>query len=335
MTSPRHDLLTWAAQGRIAPEHFARALRVAGVTPSRAGWRRFLDRLTLWLGTVLLAAGLVFFVAYNWQDLGRFARFALAEGALLLSLAGVWRFGVECPAGKASLTGACLALGALLALTGIIYQTGADTFELFAAWAALMLPWVLLGRFAPLWLIWIAVLNTSVGFYFETGLLRWRNEDHLWTMCALLMLQLAAWEAAALWRKADWLKARYGARLLAFSGGALLTWLACMQAIDFGRAYHPRYDQDFALPAWGVWLALLYLVYRKWTTDLFILAGGVFSLVSVAFALMLSSLNHTRGWGHGRWLFFGLILIGLSVAGGAWLKKVAAKTRETAAGDPS
>jgi uncharacterized membrane protein len=337
MISRRHDLLTWAAQGLIAPERFTRALRIAGVIPSRAGWRRFLDHLTLWLGAALLAAGLVFFIAHNWQAWGRLARFALAEGALLLALAGIWRFGVKGPAGKASLTCACLALGALLALVGIVYQTGADTFELFAAWAALMLPWVLLGRFAPLWLIWIAVLNTAVGFYFETGLLRWKNDAYLWTMCALLMLQLAAWEAAALWRKVDWLKARYGARLLALAGAAVLTRLACEQASNFRFFDHAVFDHDFALPVWGGWLVALWLTYRKWTTDLFMLAVGVFSLVSVVFALMLANLPRRGLLGPPEfWLIYGLVLVGLSAAGGVWLKRVAVKTGKTrAAGDAS
>ena len=47
------------------------------------------------------------------------------------------------PAGKAALLAAALLTGGLLALIGQTYQTGADTFELFATWAALILPWVL------------------------------------------------------------------------------------------------------------------------------------------------------------------------------------------------
>ncbi|MET0204922.1 MAG: DUF2157 domain-containing protein [Casimicrobiaceae bacterium] len=45
----------------------------------------------------------------------------------------VWR-GLDTLPGKAALVAALLA-GALLALVGQVYQTGADTFELFAAWA--------------------------------------------------------------------------------------------------------------------------------------------------------------------------------------------------------
>ena len=63
------------------------------------------------------------------------------------------------PAGGSTWTGcparpSCVLLslltGALLALSGQVYQTGADTFELFAWWAVLILPWVLVSRFSPL-----------------------------------------------------------------------------------------------------------------------------------------------------------------------------------------
>ena len=71
--------------------------------------------------------------------------------------------------GKAVLLLLGLLTGALLALTGQVYQTGADTYELFGWWAVLILPWVLVGRFSPLWLVWLALLNLTVHFYFSIG----------------------------------------------------------------------------------------------------------------------------------------------------------------------
>ena len=62
---------------------------------------------------------------------------------------GVRRHGVG-----ALLVLAGLFLGALLALLGQIYQTGADTWELFAWWALLLLPWALAGASQALWLLW-------------------------------------------------------------------------------------------------------------------------------------------------------------------------------------
>src|SRR3546814_15416019 len=81
----------------------------------------------------------------NWNDLGRFAKFGLVGLLLIVAVIGYWRLGVDRAAGKASLLVASILLGALLALFGQTYQTGADTWELFANWAVLMAPWAL-GR---------------------------------------------------------------------------------------------------------------------------------------------------------------------------------------------
>jgi len=144
--SHRDQLMQWAEQGRIPPGRLHDALRMAGVTPSATDWRRFLELATLWLGVVLLGAAVIFFFAYNWQALGRFAKFGIVEALLIGAVVAALRLGLDRPAGQAALTGAVLLTGALLALVGQVYQTGADPWELFAAWAGATLAWVLIGR---------------------------------------------------------------------------------------------------------------------------------------------------------------------------------------------
>src|SRR5262245_10899955 len=165
---PRSEILDWAGQGRIAAGGLRRALELGAVLPGADEWRRFLDRLLLFTGTVLLAAGVVFFFAYNWQDLGRYAKFALVEAPIVVALVLVWRLGLESLAGKAAVLAAALLTGALLALVGQTYQTGADTFELFAVWALAILPWALLARFPALWIVWLALANLAAVLYFRT-----------------------------------------------------------------------------------------------------------------------------------------------------------------------
>ena len=165
----RSEVLDWIEAGRIAPGAERRALRAAGMIPARAEWRGFLAQLALWLGTVALAAAVIFFFAFNWDDLGRFAKFGLLEAAIVAGLLALWWTGLDGTAGKALLTLLSLLVGALLALTGQVYQTGADTYELFAWWAVLILPWVVVGRFSPLWLLWLGLVNLAVWFYFSLG----------------------------------------------------------------------------------------------------------------------------------------------------------------------
>ena len=164
----RNEILDWAEDGRIPPGDLRGALDVAGALPDSAAWRQFLDRLLLFGGTLFVAAGVIFFLAFNWNDLGRMAKFALVEVLLVVALVSVWRLGVERIAGKAALLGAALFTGALFALIGQTYQTGADTFELFAVWALAVLPWALVARFPVLWLFWLLLVNLAALLYVGT-----------------------------------------------------------------------------------------------------------------------------------------------------------------------
>ena len=58
---------------------------------------------------------------------------------------------------------AAVAVGALLAVFGQTYQTGADPFELFLTWALLIVPWTLAARFEPLYLLHSVVLAMLMG----------------------------------------------------------------------------------------------------------------------------------------------------------------------------
>jgi uncharacterized membrane-anchored protein len=106
------------------------------------------------LAAAFAGFGIVMGVAANWDTFGKFGRFGLvaavvAMAALAGGLTPRWR-----PA--ASLVGV-LGIGALLALFGQTYQTGADPWQLFALWAALALPWVIAARHDAVWSVWVVV----------------------------------------------------------------------------------------------------------------------------------------------------------------------------------
>jgi drug/metabolite transporter (DMT)-like permease len=68
-----------------------------------------------------------------------------------------------------------------------------------------------------------------------------------------------------------------------------------------------------------------YLVYRRWRRDLFVLAGGVSSVVLVAATFLL---EHMGLDDYGGFLLVALAVIGLSALGTRWLHAVAAETDE-------
>ncbi|HET9637642.1 MAG TPA: DUF2157 domain-containing protein [Allosphingosinicella sp.] len=312
MSRFRSDVLGWFDSGRVVPGREREVLRAAGIAPSPAEWRGFLGQLTLWLGTISLAASVIFFFAFNWDDLGRFAKFGLVEAAILAGLALFWWLDLDGIAGKALLLLLSFLVGALLALTGQIYQTGADSFQLFAWWAVLILPWVLVGRFSPLWLVWLALLNIAAFLYFQ---LAWEFEGLLWALFGLNSLALIAWEAAHR-SGLEWLRDSWPPRLVAIGSAAFATALIVWAIMD-GRGGR---STVLAVLAYAAWLVAFYFWYRRERADLFMLAGGVLSLI-VAIMAFLS--QNMLGSGSGGLLVIGLAVIGMSAGGAIWLKSVA------------
>ena len=316
MKTARHLLLDWMEQGRIEPGHLQRALSLAGVLPSAAQWRWFLDQVLLWLGTLMVTGGVVYFFAYNWNNLGRFAKFGIVEALIAGALIGVWRIGLDRIAGKAVLFAASIFVGVLLALVGQTYQTGADTFELFAVWAAIILPWVLAGRFAALWLFWLALINLATILYFQAfgGLFGFlfSEQQLIWILFGINTLSLVVWEIVAARSKRD----QWALRLLVTASGGLVTALAIHAIVGSGGS------DGLALLAWFAWIAAAYVVYRRMLLDVFVLAGGVLSVITVV-TVLLGRFLLKANLEAGGLLFIGLVVIGLSAAGGWWLKQVA------------
>lgn len=317
MSSNRADLLDWSDQGRIAPESLRTAFEVAGVLPDAAAWRRFIDRTLLFVGVAMVASGMVFFFAFNWQDLGRFAKFALVEVPLVGGLGLVWRLGLESLAGKAAVLFVSLVTGALLALVGQTYQTGADTFELFAAWAVAILPWALVARFTPLWIVWLALVNLAVALYYLTFGILWgmlfAPEKLLWVLFGLNTVALFIWEGCAA-AGLEWLRERWSVRILATASGGLVTTLGLWDVLDWRTTSH------WGAPAWCAWILAAYVVYRHLSKDVFVLAGGVLSVIMMSAVLLAKGINSNNA---DALLLIGFAVIGLSAAGGVWLKKVA------------
>lgn len=310
----RNTILEWWQRGAVRDA--GAALQATGLLPGRAEWRRFLDLLLLWSGAVALAAAVVFFVAHNWGQLGKITKFTLLEALVAAAVVGYWRLGNDRPAGKAALLVASILLGALLALFGQIYQTGADTWQLFATWAALILPWVLIGRFAALWMLWVAVANLAIGLYFQVFFLE--DQRQLWALFAFDTFALAAWELAR--GRVSWLQVSWGPRLLAIASGVAITLLVTQAIFDWGRE-----PAAAPLAVYPLWLAAIYAVYRKILPDLFVLAGACLSAIVVVASFLSKNLlesNEAAGF-----LLIAMAIVAMGAAAGWWLRQLAGEAR--------
>jgi uncharacterized membrane protein len=156
-------LFNIARKGVLSPKVLEKALSIIGVIPSREDWAAFIENVLLMLGAALFATGVIFFFAYNWEDMHKFAKFAVVETAFIAAAAVVLITKIESMAGKAAAMTASILTGVLLAVYGQVYQTGADAYELFLVWSLFIFPWVMTSRFAPMYALLLVILNLTIG----------------------------------------------------------------------------------------------------------------------------------------------------------------------------
>jgi len=159
-------------------------------------WQLWLDRGLLSLGVALILAGIGYFFAHNWNHLIDMDKLGLAGGAVLASFLGAAWAGFDGFLGKILLLASSALVGVFIAVFGQVYQTGADSYQLFTAWAFLIFPWVALSRFMPLWIFWLALLNLALGFYWPVSPFLWDYES--WTVFRSEALSLMALNGLAL-----------------------------------------------------------------------------------------------------------------------------------------
>lgn len=309
-----------AAAGLLSPAELERALALAGHLPSPRAWARFAGAALLLAGAALLLAGIFFFFAYNWAELHRFAKFALIQAAVLAAAGyALWR-GLERIDGQAALFAACALVGALLAVFGQVYQTGADSYALFLTWAVLIAAPTLLARSAPLWMLLMALLMLALNYGWEQRIAdHWQLRDT--ARFALSAALLLGWELArgrgAAWMRPPW----YGRALL-----AVATFWACsllFSAISSGW-YLTSGDVVYAiapLAALGLG-ALAAWHYARVAPDLPALSVLAIGAIAVATA----QLSHWIGFDSaGGVLLLGLLVLA-QVAGATLLLLRAART---------
>ena len=173
MSQARRTIEQLLHQGLLPLKNTEAAATHLEVYPSKRTWLIFFDKA--------LVLSLVFFIAYNWQNIGKMGKFALVEGALVITIALYVALSFRQLRQRFQLIRQLLLLiasiitGSLLALFGQVYQTGADTWQLFFGWALLITPWVVIARFPTLWLLWLGLINACLLLYLDVANLQLIN----------------------------------------------------------------------------------------------------------------------------------------------------------------
>lgn len=322
-------LREWRRDGAIDPAADAVARKLLGHGPDIAQWRWFLDRLALSLGVALCAAGVICFIAANWEHIGKFTRLYGIQTLLVAAVAAAARLGLARSGGQAALWLAMVLLGGLLALIGQTYQTGADTWELFSLWAVLALPWAFAGRHAAIWLLWIAVANLALGLWAETYSHPLRSSERSLSFVGLFDLALFLGWSFAMKRWAEF-EGRVGPRLLA-AAALLCTSLPAIGAALGGL--EPSFG--FELCAWLIVVVAMAASALRLDRDRAMLAMIAVSAIGVStvwwFQLASVYLFARNDEPAALWLLLAVLVVGEAAAAALWLRRLDRRMTEAKA----
>ena len=318
------------------------------VYPSKRTWLDFFNKALLIIGAVALVLSLVFFIAYNWQNLGKIGKFALVEGALAITIALYVSLSFRRQfqlIRQLLLLIASIITGSLLALFGQIYQTGADTWQLFFAWALLISPWVVIARFPALWLLWLGLINAFLLLYLDVANLQFikyslQNISQVAILALFNFIAFYSWligfdnktssSIPYLFHRINVKKStaqinsaqtnsslHWSTYVVGFLSTFFMTYLAIVTVFDNGNIWATL----IATIVWLGWCGFMLWQFYQRRLDLLMLTYLSFSIIIVVmFWVGKWLLDDFEG---GGFLLLALLLIGMSSAAVVWLRKVA------------
>lgn len=279
--------------------------------------------MLLFFGSTLILAGIIFFFAYNWADIGKFLKFGLIEAGIIVCTVASYLLGPKRLSSKVLLLSGSVLVGVLLAVYGQIYQTGADAFEMFTVWSILILGWVIISDFAALWLLWLVLLNTGAILYWhQVG--RPANTIRYEFLClALAVLNGTALvlREVGLLKGLQWLRGRYLRGILFAASLVALSLPTIDLIVDFN---HTTEVNVLATFVWVLAAVGGYICYRFKLHDMIPLALIVTDACVILLMLIGKILFDSIGFVEPSvYLFFALIIMGVVSGAAFWLRKTA------------
>ena len=306
--SDRKQVTTWILEGHIPIEKSQEALEVANSTPSVQEWGHFLQRIFLWSGAIGLTTAIGFFIAFNWSFVGRFTTFASLQLSILGGLWLYWKQQEKNTISKVSLTVLSILVGITLAFFGQTYQTGADSWQLFASWTLMITPWVVTAQFSFLWLIWIALINLTCIQY--ESLISVSFYDRSLFHFGLNTLFAIVWETSL--QKTQWSSSRWPIWILTALGGVHIQALVCNTILD------TKID-PLSFGIYFCWLGGIFAVYRTKIPDLIL---NTIATLSVCITIITFVIELMPDWNEITYLAIGIIGLCVTSVGSLWLRRI-------------
>lgn len=304
----RHLVDGLATRKLISPE--ARQFALDLLYP-RLNWGRWIAAILSVVGTALILSGIVYFFAFNWKKIPSFYKLGSIQLAILGCLFAAYWCGIHArSSAKILVLSASVLTGVFLAVFGQIYQTGADSYNLFLVWAVLILPWTILTQFAALWFTWLVVTNVCFLLWWDQGMQPGRDMDTLqFTILVIgngLFIMLREF---AVTRNANWLHEKW-TRLV------LIIPVLCFSLVPaLTLIFHYKRATPAVLTGAVVTAAahgLLYLFYRYKRPDMWVLAATILSLCLLGEAVVCRTLaEFIRFESAATFLLLGIITISI------------------------
>jgi uncharacterized membrane protein len=180
----REDLQILSRHSNLSEEDIKKIL-TDNIYSSTEAWQKFLKLFLISLGIGLTVSGIIFFFAYNWAALPKFAKIGLTEVLVIATTGLTFLPKISSNIRNIILTAAAALVGALFAVFGQVYQTGADAYDFFLAWTLFITLWVIISDFAPLWLLYVILINTTLVLYSQQVAKDWESMSILILMFIL------------------------------------------------------------------------------------------------------------------------------------------------------
>ncbi len=301
----------------IDKNSFEKALVDLDIYPSSENWQKFVKYMLAACGTAFLMSGIIFFFAYNWDELTKFVKLGLIVAGFLLSLSFFFLKKIDSFSSNLSVLVGSIFVGAFFAVFGQIYQTGADAYDLFLIWTLCILLWTLISRFECQWVLVFLLLDITIISYHQQVVEKYNN-DHIFLYMALTnMLIVGFGEYAGRFLFIS--KERWIPRIFMLVGISY----TCLGAIL--SLSHKNFEKVFF--AYLILTSGVIWVYMKFIKDLYMLAIAFMNfMLFVTFFLIKDASILSKGFG--SLLPIGIFVIGMGVSAAYILQSISRKWKE-------
>ena len=288
-------------------------------------WGLWASRLLLALGVSLVLTGIVYFFAFNSAWIDTLAKLMAIQAGIVGCLIGAYYYSPSSLYGRTLLLSASVLIGVFLAVFGQIYQTGADSYKLFAAWSLLTFGWTLLSNFAAQWLLWLVIGNIALWLWQEAVTPSWLVNYSAYSYMtiasgiALILREYFAMRPGYEWLRPQWLRLVPAVSILVF-----MLIPAKSLAVSF------------TIVSSSTWLSgtigivghcLFYYTYRYRRPDIWVLAATVLSscIILVHFIFHCTLFISSAIDGPPLFMLLALLTLALFTAALVHLRRVAKK----------